>query len=306
MGKSIAGKAFSIRFFLNKSVKPRRVKGKEEYALYAQVNYDYKNTKVPIFSSRTFFKNAFDFTSAPKKPIYLEENFFDRAIKVYHDKRLYVPRSNSDDFTFNTYGFGISNFPIAAENIEKIARLENAGKGFSLSGLGKRLQLYYKAVGELLHEDLTRQIDSVLGQDYVDLFLLDSDDPTGTDGSDIFSGMSVVELIDWMFADTGFDFHRSVPEFLRVDIELLLLLAGAGVDKYPLVDWLNDDKRLTKFGEFLEHEWLFDTERELRIDLENYFSRYISLVPPSQPKEFYMERTKELISEQTKSIQEKK
>lgn len=304
MGKSIAGKAFSIRFFLNKSVKPRGIKGKERYALYAQVNYDYKNTKVPVFDPHDYYL-SYNELHGPLEPIYLPEKFFNDIIPIYLGEAPIKSNSSTGNYEFNVDSYALSTLPKCKSNLEKIARLEAARSTFRLKGLGKRLQSYYKPIGDHFQEHISKNIESFFSPDLVELYTEEGEYMELSGGSPLGRNPTVLAVIDWFFSNGYAGFHNSLPLSLIIDIELFLILAASKVGYHPLVDWLNNEEHFERLRSFLDSEYLFDSERELKIELSNYFSRYISLVPPSQPKEFYLERTKELISEQTKNIREK-
>jgi hypothetical protein len=303
MGKSIAGKAFSIRFFLNKGVKPIQVKGKKKYALYAQVNYDYRNTKVPIFDPSAFYLSHTELQELPK-PIYLYEAFFNDAVALYLEEIPKGAIKGDINYKENLDYFADYILPKVSQNIEKVARLENSASEFELKGLGKRLQLYYRPLGEFFQETISKDIESFLSQDDVKLYFQDDDEPIYMEGNSIGRGMTVLRFIDWFFVDFNYDFQRSVPTQLKTDVELFLLMAGAKVGYHPLIEWLGEEHHLESLDRFFTNNTdLFDSTKELRINLSNYFSRYISLVPPSLPKNIYLSLVNQLVREYTDKIQ---
>ena len=335
MGKSIGGKAFSVRFFLNKRVKPRKdAEGKTRYALYAQVNYDLKNTKLPIYDRRE--TTSFTGFNTPT-PIYLRERFFNSALEILLGTKVKGPKVETfGELTAANIHYSSSKLSIIAHQIESVIRYENNNGGFKLKEFNLRFKKYQSSLGSLFQSSIQAKYNSYYSEDREIYFTTpelpaeDDDNPSSDlnleqhdhseefvdedqyyfDGEDSaimelypsIKFMTVEEFVDFFFLSLDSDYHLSVPEDIRLDIELFFLLAGSGVGRSPLIEWLFNTNNLDKFEEFLSNGDLYNKDKPLKVDLKNYYSRYISLTAPSMDKEYYLEKIKSVVNQEVRRI----
>lgn len=299
--KSIAGKPFSVRFFLNERLKPIIGRRKhKKYPVYAQVNFDNSNVKVPVHYPLNM--DGFLLPSSPKQ-IYLDSNKFKSIIELYakiisseieSPSTSYLVEDNSD------YGTGLILKKIR-DDIESVIRLGISLGSFSLKGLGAKLLKYREPLSSLLQNNAQKRYAQYFNK------VTEVSNRNGKAEHSVFMGpvfyanLPIVRFFD----DTRirFDYSKTVPKDIQRDIELFFYIFGADCGNISLVDWATSKEPLLLLETFLSSPSLY-SDNILKVDLENIFCRYISLAPPAKEPSFYLERVKYFVAFFTGKIME--
>ena len=269
---------------LNQSLKGKEVDGVITYPIYLRVILGQKNTHLPIYlSSRDKDVNT-----------YASEDEF-KAIKANwgrYNSSDFVETNYAGDFRFQL----ITKLATVVRNLEQYESVELKQK-FKLKGLRRRLDFMYTHLVSFVDREMNEKVYNYLTEDK---------------NADIGNSSFIASLFDFSFPfEQNFDrlawnyqeAEITLTEELTKEIEFTFLLKAMEYesslsfrDAYPTYDFLVL-KNSIHFFDFLKYnsKTLFDAKQLLKLPLAHPFSRYVSLVPPSEDVIFYKGRYEKLL-----------
>ena len=269
---------------LNQSLKGKEVDGVITYPIYLRVILGQKNTHLPIYlSSRDKEVNT-----------YASEEEFE-AIKANWE------RYNSSDFVEPNYAGDIrfqliTKLATVVRNLEQYESVELKQK-FKLKGLRRRLDFMYTHLVSFVDQEMNEKLYN---------YLVDEKNAKSGNSSFIASLFDFSLPFEQNFDRLAWGYQEAeitLPEELTKEIEFTFLLKAMEYesslsfrDAYPAYDFLVL-KNSIHFYDFLKYnsKTLFDAKQLLKLPLAHPFSRYVSLVPPSEDVVFYKNMYEKLL-----------
>ncbi len=266
---------------LNQALKGKEVDGVLTYPIYLRVVLGQKNTHLPIYlSSRNKDVNTY----ASEAEFQVFKANWDKYSASESLGEVYV-----GDIRFQL----ITKLATVVSNLEKYESVKLNQK-FKLKGLRKRLDFMYTPLVSFVDQEMNEKVYQYL-----------SNDKSGI--SDFIASLFDFSLpFEQNFDRLAWNYQEgdlTLPDTLTKEIEFSFLLKAMEYESslsfreaYPAYDFLVLEKDIHLL-DFLNYnsKTLFDKEQLLKLPLAHPFSRYVSLVPPSQDVPFYMEMYKKLL-----------
>lgn len=286
MVDTIDNKTFSIRFFLNERLKPLKdEKGSLAYPVYLQVNYNRKNAQFPLDLSALQNAHSYKhgFREANSSFSYFNPEFFSQVLDVYDHKGGGPPEAHYYSHILER----------AASRLKEIVVFEKSKlkKNFSLKGLGNRFAFFNSNIVDKLDRYLVDQLKKELSGEVL------SEDGGTLENADSLISYSMTFYQNY---DALTPYNISLPKSLETDIEAFFIIAAFAetrINTNDIFNWVFKDEA-GHFERFLSNSPIFDSSKELRLPLSNFFVRYVSLNPPSYPSNFYVQYTENFIQSQ--------
>ncbi|WP_282784732.1 hypothetical protein [Phaeodactylibacter xiamenensis] len=168
---------------------------------------------------------------------------------------------------------------------------------FKLKGLRKRLDFMYTPLISFVDQEMNEKVYK---------FLADEKNARTVNSSVIASFFDFLLPFEQNFDRLAWNYQEAeitLPEELTKEIEFTFLLKAMEYesalsfrDAYPAYDFLVL-KNSIHFFDFLKYnsKTLFDAKQLLKLPLAHPFSRYVSLVPPSEDVVFYKNMYEKLL-----------
>lgn len=281
MIESIKGKTFSVRFFLNKRVKPVKGKaGQLHYPVYVQVNFDGKNTQFPIYIEDVYgtFNFRDGFTDRKQRYSFFSEEYFNKILAIGTNSE---EAKDIDRFNFPEYDYYSHLLKKIKDRIGEIIKFEISKKKYSFKGIRTRFSFFNQSLADIFDRHLFNKLSGFLEKGIVEK------------SGGVLEGASVLinsNMAFYQCYDAISFIYSNLPEDFRIEVESYFLLAAYSVHSpstNQIFYWvIKDEKR--DFENFLSGENLFKPGTSLRLPLSNFFVRYVSLNPPSKRPAFYI------------------
>ena len=269
---------------LNQSLKGKEVDRVMTYPTYLRVILGQKKTHLHIQSS----------SRDKEVNTYASEEVFE-TIKANWE------RYNSSDFVEPNYAGDIrfqliTKLATVVRNLEQYESVELKQK-FKLKGLRKRLDFMYTPLISFVDQEMNEKVYK---------FLADEKNARTVNSSVIASFFDFLLPFEQNFDRLAWNYQEAeitLPEELTKEIEFTFLLKAMEYesalsfrDAYPAYDFLVL-KNSIHFFDFLKYnsKTLFDAKQLLKLPLAHPFSRYVSLVPPSEDVVFYKNMYEKLL-----------